>query len=135
MPQIADALEPPYYAVIFVANPTQDRQDYAETAGRMVQLASQMPGFLGLEAAHERTGGEIVVSYWRDEAAIARWKQEAEHLVAQRRGREQWYAGYVVRVAKVERAYSFFRDASPSADSSAGAALRGTPRARARATR
>ena len=109
MPQIIEAPDPPYYAVIFVATPSRDQQEYAETAGRMLELAAQMPGFLGVESAHE-SGGEIVVSYWEDEKSIANWKQHAEHLAAQRRGREQWYSGYVIRVAKVERAYSFFRD-------------------------
>ncbi len=109
MPQIVDVPDPPYYAVIFVATPTKDQAEYAETAGRMLELAAGMPGFLGVEAAHERSG-EIVVSYWKDEASIAGWKQHADHLAAQRRGREQWYSGYVIRVAKVERAYSFFRD-------------------------
>ena len=37
---------------------------------------------------------------------IRAWKQNSEHLVAQRRGNEQWYAHYELRVAKVERAYS-----------------------------
>ena len=33
------------------------------------------------------------------------WKQVAEHLVAQARGRSTWYADYTVRVATVERDY------------------------------
>lgn len=41
---------------------------------------------------------------WGD-AAPAAWKQVAEHLVAQQRGREAWYADYRVRVATVTRAY------------------------------
>ncbi len=45
------------------------------------------------------------MSYWVDDAAAAAWKQVAEHLVAQRRGREDWYADYRVRVATVGRAY------------------------------
>ena len=108
MPAITKTPDPPYYAVIFVANPSSDQRDYPETVGRMAELAAQMPGFLGLEFAHDAgDGGEVVVSYWRDEASIAAWKAHAEHLVAQQRGREQWYANYVVRVAKVERDYDF----------------------------
>ena len=109
MPDIIDAPEPPYYAVIFVAKPTEDQTEYLETIGRMVELASGMPGFIGIESAHEGETGEIVISYWTDEEAIANWKRHAEHRAAQQRGREQWYSGYVVRVAKVERAYGFER--------------------------
>ena len=109
MPQISSTPEPPYYSVIFVANPSDDLRDYPETVGRMVELAAGMPGFLGIEYAHEADGGEIVVSYWRDEASIAGWKQHAEHLAAQQRGRDQWYSSFVIRIARVERDYGFSR--------------------------
>ncbi len=107
MPQISKTPAPPYYAVIFVANPADDMRDYDATVARMAELAAGMPGYLGIEFAREAAGGEIVVSYWRDEAAIAGWKQHVEHLAAQRRGREQWYASYSIRVARVEREYGF----------------------------
>jgi heme-degrading monooxygenase HmoA len=45
------------------------------------------------------------VSYWRDEAAANAWKQVAEHLVAQERGKQVWYADYRVRIATVARDY------------------------------
>jgi len=56
-----------------------------------------------VESAREGVG--ITVSYWRDQAAALAWKQVADHLVAQARGRSEWYAAYQVRVATVERAY------------------------------
>ena len=62
-------------------------------------------GLPGIESARDADGFGITVSYWADEAAAAAWKQVAEHLVAQRRGREAWYADYRVRVAVVQRDY------------------------------
>jgi heme-degrading monooxygenase HmoA len=47
----------------------------------------------------------ITVSYWRDEASLLAWKQVAEHLLAQKLGKERWYEHYITRVARVERAY------------------------------
>jgi heme-degrading monooxygenase HmoA len=47
----------------------------------------------------------ITVSYWSSEEAIRNWKMNTEHLVAQRHGKTRWYDGFVVGVAKVERAY------------------------------
>lgn len=47
----------------------------------------------------------MTVSYWVDDAAAAAWKDVAEHLVAQTRGHEVWYADYQVRVATVTRSY------------------------------
>lgn len=96
---------PPYYAVIFTSNRTPIDAGYAETAGRMVALAQSQPGFLGIDSARSEIG--ITVSYWQSEEAIRAWYNNAEHQLAQRLGREQWYSAFHVRVAKVERAYGF----------------------------
>jgi heme-degrading monooxygenase HmoA len=100
---IAQTPEPPYTAVIFTSLRTEGDRGYAVMAARMETLAEQQPGYLGIEAAREGVG--ITVSYWADDAAAAAWKQVAEHLVAQQRGREAWYADYRVRVATVTRSY------------------------------
>ena len=97
--------EPPYYAVIFASKRTPAEDGYGDMAARMVELASQQPGFLGIESARDGAGFGITVSYWTSEAAIAAWKQQAEHRIAQEGGKSIWYADYVLRVAKVERAY------------------------------
>ena len=97
--------EPPYYAVIFTSQRTAGDAGYAAMAARMEELGSQQDGFLGLESARGPDGAGITVSYWRDEAAIRAWKQQAEHQKAQRGGQQAWYADYTVRIAKVERAY------------------------------
>ncbi|MHB1408623.1 MAG: antibiotic biosynthesis monooxygenase family protein, partial [Acidovorax defluvii] len=94
---------PPYYAVIFTSLRTEGDQGYGAMAERMVELAAQQPGFLGVESAREGLG--ITVSYWSDLASIAAWKANAEHQNAQRLGRAQWYAGFKTRIARVERDY------------------------------
>ena len=96
---------PPYYAVIFTSRRTEGDQGYAAMSDRMFELASRHDGFLGVDSARGADGLGITVSYWRAEAAILAWRQDAEHLQAQRGGRETWYAAYEVRIAKVERAY------------------------------
>jgi len=72
-------------------------------AQRMVSLAHQQAGFLGVDAARNELG--ITVSYWQDLASIHAWKKNAEHLEAQRLGHQRWYAEFKVRIAKVERDY------------------------------
>lgn len=99
--------EPPYYAVIFTSLRTEGDNGYDQMAGRMVELAMQQPGFLGLETAREVLG--VTVSYWESAEAIANWKAQAQHLVAQRLGREKWYAAFKLRVCRVERDYGFER--------------------------
>lgn len=111
---IAKTPAPPYYAVIFSALQTDDVEGYGEMAQAMVVLAMQQPGFLGVE--HARDGLGITISYWADEAAIASWKANTDHQLAQRYGREKWYSTFAIRVAKVERAYGFAVDpAAPKA--------------------
>lgn len=105
---IASTPDAPYWAVIFTAIFTgHEEAEYAETAEAMVRLAHTMPGFLGYESAQGEGGLEITVSYWESEAAILTWKRQADHIAAQRRGREAFYSAYTIRVARVERAYSF----------------------------
>jgi heme-degrading monooxygenase HmoA len=82
----------------------RDPEGYAVTADRMVELARQQPGFLGVESAREAVG--VTVSYWRDLDSIRAWKAVGEHRLAQQHGRQEWYLAYTTRIARVERAYS-----------------------------
>jgi heme-degrading monooxygenase HmoA len=97
---------PPYYAVIFTSQRTEDDNGYDAMAGAMFELALTQPGCLGAESARGPSGLGITVAYFTDEASIQAWKQNSRHLVAQRLGKERWYSRYELRVAKVERAYS-----------------------------
>ena len=100
--------EPPYYAVIFWNRRSgTDEAGYAETAERMDALAAQQPGYLGIESVRGENGEGITVSYWQSEAAIKAWKGVADHAAARETGRKTWYTDYVLRVAKVERAYDW----------------------------
>jgi heme-degrading monooxygenase HmoA len=112
-PGFARTPTPPYYAVIFTSkrNTTGERE-YGVMAQRMVDLGSRYEGFLGIESVRGADGLGITVSYWRDEASLLAWKRDTEHQKAQRGGREAWYERFEVRVAKVERAYGFAREAS-----------------------
>ncbi len=105
---IAQTPPPPYWVVIFSAVFSgREPEEYAETAARMNQLMRESPGFLGYETAQGEGGAEITVCYWDCEEAVRTWKQNAEHMAAQKRGREAFYSAYHIRVGKVERAYGF----------------------------
>lgn len=102
---IANTPEAPYYAVIFSSIRTEVEDGYAEMADLMVELASKQEGFLGVESARQEVG--ITVSYWKDLESIRKWKQHSEHLVAQKKGRSEWYKHYKTRIAKVDWDYGF----------------------------
>ncbi|OPA99021.1 hypothetical protein BFW87_04350 [Pseudomonas fluorescens] len=103
---IANTPAPPYYAVVFSSLRTEGDQGYGQAARRMLELAREQPGFLGVESARE-DGLGITVSYWASEAAILAWKQQAEHQAVREQGRSTWYSAFQTRVCKVERSYRF----------------------------
>ena len=107
---IARTPEPPYYAVIFTSLRTPGDDGYGEMADRMATLVAQQPGFLGMESARDGVG--ITVCYWKDLESIAGWRKVEEHQLAQKYGRERWYASFTTRVAKVEHAYVFEKAAA-----------------------
>jgi heme-degrading monooxygenase HmoA len=102
---IAETPAPPYYAVIFTSLQTETLEGYSDMADQMEALAKQQEGYLGIESARNAVG--ITISYWKDEQSIMKWKQQADHLLAQQKGITNWYSHYHVRVCKVERAYDF----------------------------
>jgi heme-degrading monooxygenase HmoA len=73
----------------------------------MTKLASEQSGYLGFESARGADGFGILVSFWKDEESIRVWKAVVDHVEAQRRGRQDWYSKYEIRVALVQRAYGF----------------------------
>jgi heme-degrading monooxygenase HmoA len=95
----------PYYAVIFTSTQTKNLKGYSEMAEAMENLAKQQEGFLGINSAKGEVG--ITVSYWENLEAIKAWKQNAEHLIAQQKGRNQWYNWYNTKICKVEREYEY----------------------------
>jgi len=104
MDGIAATPRAPYWAVVFSSQRERADDGYDHMSDRMVDLAKEQDGFLGLESARDAAGFGITVSYWESEEAIARWRAHAEHQAAQR-GAVDWYERYQVRVARVERSY------------------------------
>lgn len=102
---IAQTPEPPYYAVIFTSLRTEEDNGYANMGDAMVELASQQPGYLGIESVRDGLG--ITVSYWASLEDIKNWKEHAQHQLAQKMGKEMWYTAFKTRVCKVERDYGF----------------------------
>ena len=79
-----DPLTLPCYAVLFTSiRNADDPEGYAATAERMCELASQQPGYLGVESARGADGVGITVSYWESLEAIRAWGEVAEHRLAQ----------------------------------------------------
>ncbi len=95
-----------HYAVIFTSQRGERLEGYDETALRMMELAKQMPGYLGVESVGDDSGFAITISYWQDLASIKNWRANSEHKQAQAKGKSDWYEHYEVRIAKITHAYS-----------------------------
>lgn len=92
------------FAVIFRAEIAALDSEYAAMAARMRDIATSQYGCTGFVSCTEGDC-EIAISYWDNEDQIARWKQNAEHLVAQGLGQSKWYRSYSVEVVEILRAY------------------------------
>ncbi|MCC6837532.1 MAG: antibiotic biosynthesis monooxygenase [Bacteroidia bacterium] len=105
MTDFAKTPSPPYYAVIFTSIKSGEDPGYNTMAIRMVELAKQADGFLGMESARSEIG--ITISYWSSLDSIKKWKMNSEHQIAQETGRSTWYKKYKTRICLVERDYEF----------------------------
>ena len=108
MNQIAKTPQPPYYAVVFTSVRSTADEGYADTAAKMVALASGQPGFLGVESVRDPDGLGITVSYWKDKKSIRGWKNHAAHQQAQKFGKDKWYQSFRIRVARVDNVRAIF---------------------------
>lgn len=107
-------------AVIFEVWPAEGRaQDYLDIAADLRPLVAEFDGFISIERFESLTekGKYLSISYWRDEAAVAAWRQVAEHRSAQAAGRAGIFRDYKLRVASVLRDYGMHERAETPADS------------------
>ena len=104
-------------AVIFEVMPHEGRTgDYLDIATDLRPLLDEIDGFISIERFESLTNpGKILsLSFWRDEAALATWRQLEPHRAAQTRGRTEIFATYRLRIAGVIRDYGMDeRDQAP----------------------
>jgi heme-degrading monooxygenase HmoA len=109
-------------AVIFEVTPAAGRrEEYLALAGELRAELEQMDGFISIERFQSlSTDGKLLsLSFWRDEAAVARWRALASHRRAQAAGRRGVFADYRLRVAAVLRDYGMREREQAPADSRA----------------
>ncbi len=106
MEEMIHSTKDSYYAVIFSSQRSAEDSGYHLMAEKMEKLASQQPGFLGVESVRDAAGAGITISYWESMEAISNWKKNESHLVAQEKGKQEWYLNYKVKICKIEREYS-----------------------------
>jgi heme-degrading monooxygenase HmoA len=102
------------YAVIFEVEPNPDCvQDYLDIASRLRPELDKIDGFISIErfTSLSQDGKILSLSFWRDERAIARWREQEQHRAAQSAGRDRIFRDYRIRVAMVVRDYGMYERA------------------------
>ena len=96
-------------AVLFEAKAEPAHQArYLQLAAELKPLLADIDGFIDIERFQSlTTDGKILsLSWWRDEEAVRRWKQNVVHQAAQAEGRASIFSFYRIRVAQLVREYS-----------------------------
>lgn len=83
---------------------------YEPTAQRMVELVEGMPGFRGIKTFTAEDGERISVFAFDTLEQVRAWREHPEHLEAQRRGRNEFYAEYELQICEQLRGTSFRLD-------------------------
>ena len=99
------------FAVIFEVEPAAGKQqDYLDIAASLKPDLEKIDGFVSIERFQSlaQPGKILSLSFWRDEAALIRWRQHEAHHRAQGQGRGGVFADYRLRVASVVRDYGMF---------------------------
>jgi heme-degrading monooxygenase HmoA len=88
-------------------------EDYAAMDAHMLERARAAPGFVDVKSYTAADGERLTIVRWRDRETLRRWREDAEHRVAQATGRRLWYEWYDMEVAEVIRGSRFDREAKP----------------------
>jgi heme-degrading monooxygenase HmoA len=86
-----------------------DLADYEARSERLDVLVRQIPGFISVKSFIAADGEKISIARFASEEALEAWRFQPEHVVAQRKGREDYYESYWVQVCTTIREYQFQR--------------------------
>jgi heme-degrading monooxygenase HmoA len=106
-------------AVIFEVWPADGhKQTYLDIAASLRPELERIDGFISIERFQSLSDGTklLSLSFWRDEAAVAAWRNVEHHRAAQKQGRGGVFRDYRLRVVHVLRDYGMTERAEAPAD-------------------
>ena len=96
-------------AVIFEVIPTSEgKAEYLAIAANLKEHLADIPGFISIERFQSLADPHKILSlsFWRDEDAVAQWRNFEEHRTAQAQGRNSLFEDYRIRVGSINLDYS-----------------------------
>jgi heme-degrading monooxygenase HmoA len=80
---------------------------YAELIPKIAELAKQQPGFLSMKTFTAADGERVTIAEFESDESIVAWRENAEHKIAQGRGRTEFYTEYTTQTCEVLRESRF----------------------------
>lgn len=97
-----EPVDPPQAVTVFRSRLRPDSgADYHDTAARMLELARAMPGFVDFKIFEADDGERVSIITFATLEDQRAWRDHPEHRLAQRLGRERFYASYSITVCEV----------------------------------
>jgi len=108
------------FVVIFEVKPTEaGKEEYLQIAAKLRDFLVNQEGFISIERFQSlsQEGKILSLSFWEDEAAIKKWRNVIAHRQAQKKGKDELFEFYRIRVAEVVRDYSQIERTQAPSDS------------------
>lgn len=94
----------------FHAHPQADLEELGALTQEMVGHVSEMPGFGGIKDFASEDGEVVVIAEFDSLDSVDAWKAHPDHMAAQRRGRQEFFADYQIQVCELIRSNEFVAD-------------------------
>ena len=88
-----------------------DATEYPDLAARMSELAKGMPGYVSHKTFVAEDGERVTLVEFASEEAQRAWRTHPEHVAAQNKGRQEFYAEYRLQICSVQRETRFPKSA------------------------
>jgi heme-degrading monooxygenase HmoA len=98
-------------AVIFEVTPKESESHvYFDLAAKLKPVLETIEGFVSVERFQSLTDPAkfLSLSFFKDEASVAQWRNMEMHRHAQSAGRKHVFTDYRIRIAHVVRDYGMF---------------------------
>jgi len=82
-------------------------EEMAKVGQRMYELASAMPGFISYSDFVAADGENVSIIEFESPETLAAWRNHPEHLLAQQRGKSEFFTEYRIQVCTLVRGYDF----------------------------
>lgn len=97
------------YVVVFeVTVKPEVGHRYFDIAAELKPELEKIDGFISVERFESLVTPNkyVSLSFWRDEDAVVRWREQAAHRSAQRLGKSEIFADFRISVAQIQRQYT-----------------------------